>query len=239
MNRPDTKELKRRARTTLNGQHATLAGITLLLTSLNLLLNYLSLMASPSDSGVLGTLISWGCSFLVNMVYFILMAGLHHIYLDLCSNRSFRWTDLFSAFTEHPEPVAIYSILYYVLTLIFMQIGLWWLTETIDWIFYWGSSRLLLATAILIVYGILYVFARISLSMVLFVHADNPDLSFREMLEESWRLMDGVRLRYLYLQFSFLGMYLLCILSFGIGFLFVEPYINTANGYFYKEISGH
>ncbi|MCC8102803.1 MAG: DUF975 family protein [Clostridiales bacterium] len=239
MEKPDTKELKWYARSVLNGKHASLAGITLLLTALNLLLGFLSLEAAPYSSTILGILLYFGCSILVNMICYILLAGLYGIYLDICNNRSYRWTDLFSGFTRHPEPVAIYSLVQYALAYICTQIGVWWLSEALNLLFYGDIGSFLPATIVAVVAVILYVFLKISLSMVLFVHADNPDLSFRDMLKEGWQLMNGYRLRFFYLGLSFIGLILLGFLSFGIGFLFVEPYIYTTEGYFYKKLSGH
>ncbi|MCD7832904.1 MAG: DUF975 family protein [Lachnospiraceae bacterium] len=239
MEKIDTKELKWYARSVLNGKHASLAGITLLLTALNLLLNFLCLEAAPYGTGILSILLYFGCSILINMIYYILLAGLYGIYLNICNNRSFRWTDLFSGFTQHPEPVAIYSLVQYALAYICTQIGVWWLSEALNLLFYGDGGNLLLATVVTAIAAVLYIFLKLSLSMVLFVHADHPNLSFREMLKEGWQLMNGNRPKFFYLGLSFLGMVLLGLLSFGIGFLFVEPYIYTTEGYFYKKISGH
>lgn len=240
MERPVIKEIKCYARCVLNGQHAVLAGITLLLTALNLILSYLALMASPSGTGILSILIYFGCSIVVNMIYYILLAGLYRIYLDICSNHPYRWTDVFSMFTEHPEPVAIYSVLQFIVTWIFMQIAFWWLEVVLNLLFYGevSMSNVLFATAVLVLAAVLFAALEISFSMTLFVHANNPDLSFRDMMKESWSLMSGMRLRYLSMMLSFIGMYLLGLLSFGIGLLFVNPYVYTTSGYFYKKISG-
>ncbi|MCD7736202.1 MAG: DUF975 family protein [Lachnospiraceae bacterium] len=236
MGKPDRKEIKCYARCVLKNRHAVLAGITLLLTVLNLALSSLSMMAAPSGNGILSALIYLGFSLLVNIIYYILLAGLYRIYLDICENRAFRWTDLFSMFTEHPEPVAIYSVLQFIVTYVFMQVGLWWLDVMIEWLFYGQSGFPLLATVTVLLAAVLFVCLEISFSMTLFVHADDPYLSFKEMMQQSWSLMDGMRLSYLFMQLSFIGMYLLGILSFGIGFLFVEPYVYTTKGYFFKKI---
>ncbi|MCC8066353.1 MAG: DUF975 family protein [Clostridiales bacterium] len=239
MERPDRKEIKCYARCVLKNQHAVLAGITLLVTALNLALNVLGLMASPSGSGILSIILYFGISLLVNMIYYILLAGLYRIYLDICSNHPYRWSDLFSAFREHPEPVAIYSVLQFIVTFVFVQVGIWWLEIMIGWLFYGEAGGVLFATAVTIITAVLYICLEISFSMTLFVHANDPYLSFKEMMLESWQLMDGMRLHYLCLELSFIGMDLLGILSFGIGFLFVEPYVYTTKGYYYKKISGH
>ena len=50
--------------------------------------------------------------------------------------------------------------------------------------------------------------------------------------------MAGNRGRYFYLQVSFAGLSLLSVLSCGIGFLWVLPYMQTANALFYRNLIG-
>jgi len=236
MGRPVTKEIKCYARCVLTGKHASLAGITLLVAALNLLLSYLALQAAPYDSGAINIILYFGCSILVNMIYYILLAGLYDIYLDIVNNRSYTWKNLFYAFTEHPEPVAIYSLIQYALYYVFTQVVVWWLAVVINWIFYGEAKNLIISTAVLLIAVILFLYIQISFAMVLFVHADDPDKSFTEMIMEGWQLMGGMRPRYFTMMLSFIGMYLLGVLSLGIGFLFINPYVFATKGYFYKTI---
>ena len=55
-------------------------------------------------------------------------------------------------------------------------------------------------------------------------------------LGESVRLMRGNKLRYIYLSLSFTGVYVLTFLSFGIGYLWVLPYIYTTYILFYLDL---
>lgn len=58
------------------------------------------------------------------------------------------------------------------------------------------------------------------------IQQKRPDLSPNECITESRRLMDGHKMNMFVLRLSFIGWDLLCILSFGIGYLFLTPYIN-------------
>ena len=71
-----------------------------------------------------------------------------------------------------------------------------------------------------------------------YILAENPDLPPKEVLARSQAMMYGNRCRLFCLQFSFIGWYLLCLLSFGIGSLWLNPYMETAMADFYREISG-
>jgi uncharacterized membrane protein len=68
---------------------------------------------------------------------------------------------------------------------------------------------------------------------------DNPNMSGIDAMKASWQLMDGKKMDFFILNLSFIGWALLCILTLGIGFFFLTPYINVTNSKFYDEISGH
>ena len=76
-------------------------------------------------------------------------------------------------------------------------------------------------------------------AMVPYLIAEFPDLSVSEAMEESSRLMRGNKMRLFCLQFSFIGWILLAMFAtFGIGMLWVTPYMHAADAVFYLEITG-
>ena len=75
-------------------------------------------------------------------------------------------------------------------------------------------------------------------SMVPYILADNPELSASEALRMSKEMMRGNKGRFFCLGLSFIGWIILGALSFGIGFLWIDPYIHAAQADFYREISG-
>lgn len=68
------------------------------------------------------------------------------------------------------------------------------------------------------------------------IAAENENLSAKEVVEESKRLMTGKRAKLFILQLSFIGWAILCVLTFGIGYLWLLPYIQFANIAFYKSL---
>lgn len=68
-----------------------------------------------------------------------------------------------------------------------------------------------------------------------FVAIDNPALSEKDSVEESRRLMEGKRWKLFCLQFSFIGWAILAALTFGIGLLWLAPYMQLATISFYKH----
>lgn len=89
-------------------------------------------------------------------------------------------------------------------------------------------------TLLLIIPGIIKSYAY---SMSGFILAENSEMTAKEAMKVSEKMMAGNKWRLFCLQFSFIGWQLLCILSLGIGFLWLTPYMNAATAAFYDEIS--
>jgi uncharacterized membrane protein len=90
-------------------------------------------------------------------------------------------------------------------------------------------------TLLLIIPGII---KALSYSMTFFILADNPDLKPRDALEESERLMDGHKWRLFKLYLSFIGWFILSALTAGIGYLFLQPYLQLSIANFYEDLKG-
>ena len=61
-------------------------------------------------------------------------------------------------------------------------------------------------------------------SIVPFVYSKHLDVGIMEMLSHAWRMMRGHKMEYLCLELSFIGWYLVGLITFGIGLLWVLPY---------------
>lgn len=88
-------------------------------------------------------------------------------------------------------------------------------------------------TLLLIVPGIIKSY---SYMMTPYVLKDNPEMSGNAAIEESMRLMDGHKMDLFILHLTFIGWVILACLTLGIGFLFLVPYIETAQAHFYEEL---
>lgn len=65
------------------------------------------------------------------------------------------------------------------------------------------------------------------------VAADNPDLTATEAVNKSRELMEGKRAKLFCLELSFIGWAILAVFTFGIGMLWLAPYIQFATFAFY------
>ena len=64
----------------------------------------------------------------------------------------------------------------------------------------------------------------------------NPEKLPKDCVEHSAKLMKGNRLKYIGLGLSFFGWMILCSLSFGMGYVFLLPYISLAMLCFYESL---
>jgi uncharacterized membrane protein len=94
---------------------------------------------------------------------------------------------------------------------------------------------IILAAILLIVPGVIVACGYSQINRIMH---DNPTMSGTDAMKASWQLMDGKKMDFFILNLSFIGWAILCIFTFGIGFLFLSPYVSVTNSKFYDEISG-
>lgn len=73
-------------------------------------------------------------------------------------------------------------------------------------------------------------------SQIFYLLADNPQIGAVEVLKKSAEMMKGYKWKLFCLHLSFIGWYLLGIVTLGIAFIWVGPYIKTANTIFYEKL---
>jgi uncharacterized membrane protein len=93
----------------------------------------------------------------------------------------------------------------------------------------------LLWTLLLVVPGII---AALSYSQTFYIIAENPSMGGMEAINKSKELMNGHKTQLFLLIMSFWGWFFLCILTCGIGFLWLIPYFNVTLAEFYQGIKG-
>jgi uncharacterized membrane protein len=94
----------------------------------------------------------------------------------------------------------------------------------------------LLWALLLIIPGII---AALGYSMTFYILADDPIINPQDALNKSKSMMDGHKLKLFYLCLRFFLLSLLCILTLGIGFLWLIPYVHVTMAKFYDDIKGN
>ena len=78
----------------------------------------------------------------------------------------------------------------------------------------------------------------LSYAMTPFILEEHPEMTASEAIKASMKLMDGHKMDLFILGLTFIGWEILACLTMGIGFLFLNPYMNAAYAAFYRNISG-
>ena len=159
--------------------------------------------------------------------------------IDIVISSLTKWTFILTLIIAGPFTLGIYNI--------FLKI---WrkedfkIEEMFNGFKYFGRSlgTYLLMTLYILLWSILLIvpgiIAAISYSMTFFILAENPNIKAADALRLSKQMMYGHKTQYFMLMLSFIGWFLLSILTFGIGLLFLYSYITMASTIFYQQIKG-
>lgn len=101
-----------------------------------------------------------------------------------------------------------------------------------------GTS--LLMTLYIILWSLLLIIPGIiksySYAMTPYVMNDRPDLDADDCIHESRMMMRGYKWKLFCLDLSFIGWAILCLFTLGIGFLWLQPYIEASHAKFYEDL---
>lgn len=98
-----------------------------------------------------------------------------------------------------------------------------------------ADVKVFLWTLLFFIPGIVMAFAY---AMTPYILEDNPELSAWDASTKSRELMKGHKFDLFYLYLSFLGWGILAVLTCGIGFIWLIPYMQLAEVSFYNDIKG-
>ena len=91
----------------------------------------------------------------------------------------------------------------------------------------------LLWTLLLVIPGIIKAY---SYSMTFYILRENPEMTAGDAITASQKMMDGQKMDLILLSLSFIGWAILASITFGIGYLWLIPYIYTAYAAFYETL---
>lgn len=102
-----------------------------------------------------------------------------------------------------------------------------WALELLKYIY------IILWTLLLIIPGIVKAY---SYAMSEYILYDNPNIGADDAIKRSMEMMKGKKLKLFLLDLSFIGWFILAMLTFGIGLLLLVPYLYTARAAFYEDL---
>lgn len=89
---------------------------------------------------------------------------------------------------------------------------------------------------LLIVPGII---KSISYSQLFYILAEDKSIDIREALKKSKDMMEGNKMKYFKLCLRFIGWSFLCVLTLGIGFIWLLPWLAVTMVKFYDDVKGN
>lgn len=196
---------------------AAILGITIYKTLTSLGVNFDSMTTTTTDmSDMSGGGTGGGSGFFGGLLATVFSAGISWTYLDLLRNRKQTINPLSDAFRAFKSPFLWGIIALYVLTGLFS--------------FFWAL--------LLIIPGIIKSFAY---SQSYFIYYDvyeetGNKMGFLDTITASRRLMDGHKMELFVLYLSFIPWYILATFTFGIGYLWLNPYLSATTAAFYDNL---
>ena len=239
------KEIKAYAREQLLSHMWTAVFFTLLYIMLTNLCTC-CLMAYPGSGNILECIIYLATTIMIDLFAGLLQMGVAHFYLNIASGKSkCSLYDIFYAFSHSPDKALKVSL---ILSLIHIVCTLPYVIYTMFFMPVFTMEQLInLEPAVMECMGIsyfilgigelLYFLICLFFEPVYFMLVDMPSLTVAKAMKMSVWLMKGSKVRLLGLILSFLPLQFISLLTFGIGNLWLIPYMNTASACFYTDLS--
>ena len=248
MNRTSISDLKAKAKDQLLGNYGMATGsfallFVLLYAIVSLIMSAFTLGVVRNDPaayarGITGQLISQGLGMIVGALSVVFSVGYIEILRKISRGEAAQIGDLFHVFRNHPDKVIIISLIMtgaqFILLLpativaggSFMDPS----TGDID-----GKSFLM--WIVLYVAGLaVSLVIDLMLAMSFMIYLDDPETGVSDILKGSISMMRGNKFRYFYMILSFIGYWVLILLSLGIAMLWVMPYQTMTTVEFYNDI---
>ncbi|EJR00494.1 hypothetical protein II5_05209 [Bacillus cereus MSX-A1] len=219
------------------------AMLILLIPGIIIFLSVVSLTGSFKEETMsIGAGITFGIFYCImiilsNASYGITSYGYTNVFLQISKREDAKVDHLFEGFRGFKRMMktmwAMLAILLYTGTWIpMLLIGLFALLGEE------GNTSFAIAFFVLLAISIVgMIVMYFSYALTYYVMIENPEYSVSQAMKECKNLMKGHKLDLFLLWLSFIGWAILALLTFGIGFLWLSPYMSTTTAHFYRYIS--
>ena len=230
----NASRIKTAARCILMGRHASMALYVLIAYLIGSLSSSLPALLFGNVESAPLLVVEYIVTFLVNILVSMIWVGMSVNALKILREEEPSLGNLFYAFRNQPDHFLVLEL---ILSLIRTAIQI----PTYVAAYFYAAGQINVLQYLLftlfwsLAVEVIYMIITLPLSLAVFLMIDDPQLSAARALRMSVRSMKGKNSSLLCLYVSFVGMLLLGVASFMIGFLFVYPYFLTAQAIFYKE----
>ena len=225
-------ELKDSAKIKLEGHFGLAISTILLIQCINYIVTSLVTGLVPGMD-IPSIILSFLISAVVSVLLGVLNTGLSYCFLSLACGKPCASSTVFYGFLTQPEKSVKVSLVHSVVNLVCLtpfQFFSMLLVQTREKNYLW---LMLISLAVGL---IVYIPISLLISQTYFIIVDFPNYSAKEVLKTSCRIMKLHMWKLFYLEFSFLPLMLLCVLTCGIGLIWLLPYMQMTYACFYLDI---
>ncbi len=225
-------ELKNTAKVKLEGYFGLSISAIVLVQLINYIVTSLITGLVPGLD-ILSIALSLLLSAVVSILLGMFNTGLAYFFLSLACGKPCVSSTVFYGFLVHPEKSVKVSLVHSLVSLVcltpFQFFSLLFL-ETKD------MKYLYIMLITMAVGLIIYLPVSLLISQTYFIIVDFPNYSAKEVLKTSCKVMKSHLWKLFYLELSFLPLMLLCVLTCGIGLIWLLPYMQMTYACFYLDI---
>lgn len=225
-------ELKALAKESLLGKYGVAVGATLLY----ILILYITTSVSSIFlliPGIVGTLLYYVSAFAISVFTGLIFFGFNFIFLKICCNIPTKIGDLYYGFKSSTKELLKVQLFRTIITYV-ACIPMYVFNELVpeeQLVNYIGLYFLLFGFGLLVQFIIMLLY-----NQAFYILLDFPNYNAKKALAFSRELMKENKGRLIYLLVSFIPLSLLGVLSCGIGFLWIIPYMQTTLAQFYLDL---
>lgn len=239
------KDLKLKSRQALQGRYGTAVGAYIAIRGILLAgmiaIEIILVIGSIFFTVASDTLYSIYVMLLVPMIYLfvyvlsmILAPGHIKLYLNICKGEAGRIGDIFFGIKNHFGKFLLIILLILVMWLVLMIPNVVWSLALFYGEVNWFYVIFQMIYNLILLIGLIYV--NMTYGLFYAILTENPKKGILEAIKESKALMKGNRWRAFLLSLSFFGWFLFVVVTFGVGILWLVPYISCTYVQFYLDL---
>ncbi|MBD5445557.1 MAG: DUF975 family protein [Lachnospiraceae bacterium] len=226
-------ELKAIAKEHMFNKYGTAIGAMVIVSMITMFVSFFSSIFI-NTSNVVGIILNLLISFVISVLTGLFTSGQRYFYLKISCDRPVTISDVFYGFKLFPNKAVLIqlylSICIYV-SMLPMTLMSYMVTRNPK-----NSLYMLFYSLAMILYGVVTIILSLVYSQAFFLLHDFPNYSAKELLAMSRQLMKGSKGRLFYLNVSFFPLLLLGLLSCGIAYLWLIPYMNATASEFFLDL---
>lgn len=178
---------------------------------------------------------------IISLLLIVLSSGVSFMHLKLARGQEIRFSDLLYCFKNDPGKYMGFGLIIILITVLCLLPGMICMivssftavSETTVF------TPLFTAAVLLYIAGFVVVFIlMLGFSQSVYLMLDDTEKRAFPAMRESFSLMKGNKGRLFKLYLSFIGWLFLGLLTLGIGYLWIEPYLYQTLTQFYLDVSG-